>query len=675
MDDRTLDQRIRDVPTPGGLAARVAAGSFDDAALDHLLRDVPIPSGLARRIAAGATAPLPAPVIAGASRAAPRRRRPWQGVTAAARDLAVVAAALAGIWLVAEGGARLSSSLATVSPSRGVPASIVATRPERAAADSAPAERLRDAPEPTVAARAAERRPAAAGPSAASHGLASAAGEAAPVVAASVSTSPEVRGAGVGLAGEGRGWLRTPVRMPRDSWRRVPRVAGYDLVFEMTHGEPPFVDPKAAGLGTDTPPLTVQTDTFDRFRAAPRRGSGLRMEHVLAALPAIEPGPASAARPVSLTIRGVRSLRVASGRPTLLVEAAATAGQFIDRSPDEPPLDATIVLDRASGSEPLAWRWTCRGLAALATLMQGHDRLSVVVAGPVPQVVIRNAAGPDIERVAADLERLVPSATSDLDAAIATATALSSRGATAATMIVVAQEGVLESSGDDARDALGRWQARSAGGEGIRSDETWSGPDFVLIDAGTGFEPSMPAVSFGRTAADAVAIRRAMLAAVFGRDTLIAGRGRLTMEFEPDSVAAYRLVGHRQSAVESLSEALPATLDLHVGETVRVVYEVVPRAAKPVRAQARFTWATGGGERAAAAVLDGRADDCAAATPSPHGCELLLSVTAGEAACGSVHAVPHARAATAALVERWRARGDVTPFGETLAEAFTAGSR
>jgi hypothetical protein len=674
MDDRALDRRIRDVPTPDGLAARVAAGSFDDAALDRLLRDVSVPGGLPRRIAARAAAgPAPALVPAPARPRRAVRRRPWQGVVAAARDLAVVAAAVAGVWLVAEGGARLSTSLAEVSRPRAA-APAVAVRPREAPGAVALPVRRPTAPDAAVAEHAAER------PSEA------VAATPPPVPAAPVQAlatipdpqaePPQVRGAGVGIGREERVWLRTPVRMPRESWRRVPRVRGYDLLFEMTHGEPPFVDPSAEGLRVDTPPLTVQTDTFDRSREAPSgRGAALRTEHVLAAVPPVGRGPRVAEHPVSLTVQGVRSLRVAAGRPTLLVEVAATADRFVGRSPDGPPVDATIVLDRAAGAEPLTWRWACRGLAAAAGIMRPSDRVSVVVAGPVPQVAIREATGPELVHVATALERLAPSATSDLDAALAIAGTTSGREAGTGTVIVVAQEGVVDTSGDEARAALGRWQERSAGGDEMRPDVPWSGPGFVLVDAGTEFEPCLPAVSFGRTAADAVAIRRALLAAVFGADTLVAGKGRLTVDFEPGSVSAYRLVGHRQSAVESLSEALPATLDLHVGETARAVYEVVPRTAAPVKAAARFAWGGGTGEQAVTAALDGRAADCSAMTPSPHGCELLLAVAAGEAAGGSVHAAPNARTAAAALVTRWEARGDLTPFGEVLAGLIEASGR
>jgi hypothetical protein len=161
---------------------------------------------------------------------------------------------------------------------------------------------------------------------------------------------------------------------------------------------------------------------------------------------------------------------------------------------------------------------------------------------------------------------------------------------------------------------------------------------------------------------------------VFGRETLVAGRGRLTVDFDPATVAAYRLVGHRQSAVESLADGPPETIDLHVGETARAVYEVAARSATPVKVAARFQWTSGDGPHEVRAALRG-GPDATATTPSPHGCELLLAVLLGDEATGSAHAVPRGRAAAAELIARWRARGDVTPLGSVLADGVMAAGR
>jgi hypothetical protein len=668
MDDRDLEQALRGVPIPGGLASRVAAAAGDAMALDRALRDVTVPDGLPQRIATAPPARRPP---------APHRghRRPARAATALVRDALSVAAALAGIWLVAAGGASLSRTLSAPTPRsvalRSVAPRAVASRPTpQGPRDAALEAQAADPP-------GGPRRPLVAGhdrdvsvPAARAAGPDRPAAEtiaAAPARAPETVAIPQVRGAAVGLEADAAAWPRSALRTPRDAWRRVPRSPRYDLLFELTHGEQPFVDPRAGDLRADVPPLTVQTDTFDRFVAARPRGPQLRAEHALAAVSPPRDPPATPGS-VAVALHAVGSLRGSAGRPTLIVEVAATAGGFAVPAAPHDAVRATIVLDRAAGSEPLAWRWGCRAVAAVADRMQSGDRVTLVVAGPVPRVAIRDATGPDLARVAADLAGLAASPGSDLDAALAVA-----RTATADTArtIVVVQDGADASGGVETRTALGRWQERTASGPG---DEAASDPgsvDFVLVDPGTEFEPSRPAVSFGRTAADAVAIRRALLAGVFGRETLVAGRGRLTVDFDPATVAAYRLVGHRQSAVESLADGHPETIDLHVGETARAVYEVVARSATPVKVAARFQWTSGAGSHEVRAALRG-GPDATATTPSPHGCELLLAVSLGDEATGSAHAVPRGRAAAAELIARWRARGDVTPLGTVLADAVMA---
>lgn len=274
----------------------------------------------------------------------------------------------------------------------------------------------------------------------------------------------------VGLQPEAVSWPRSPLRTPRDAWRRVPRSPGYDLLFELSHGEPPFVDPRSEGLRADVPPLTVQTESFDRWVAAAPRGQRLRTEHILAAIAPPPVVKASAATPVTVAMHGVRSLRDSKGPPSLIVEVAATAGGFADGEEGRSGIAATIVLDRAAGDEPLAWRWACNAVAAVADRMHDDDRVTLVVAGPVPRVPVRDAAAPELARVAADLAELTPSESSDLDAALAVARKVSARDTRT---VVVTHDGVGDASDGETRSALGRWQERVAGGTESSSSDGW----------------------------------------------------------------------------------------------------------------------------------------------------------------------------------------------------------
>jgi hypothetical protein len=167
--------------------------------------------------------------------------------------------------------------------------------------------------------------------------------------------------------------------------------------------------------------------------------------------------------------------------------------------------------------------------------------------------------------------------------------------------------------------------------------------------------------------------------------------------FDPVRVAAYRLVGHRQTAADALATGRSRPLELHAGETVRVVYEVVrrPGPAKSGAGLVSATLAWTPTELGAAGARDGNteyrtravladpaaaeADQSRAATPgswgslpSRHACELLLAVALGERLGASVHAEPwrQTAAAVATLTARWQARGDVTPQGRVLIECL-----
>jgi hypothetical protein len=73
-----------------------------------------------------------------------------------------------------------------------------------------------------------------------------------------------------------------------------------------------------------------------------------------------------------------------------------------------------------------------------------------------------------------------------------------------------------------------------------------------------------------QTAAD---IRWALVEALTGEPSLVASETRLRVRFNPQAVAAYRLIGHEATGVGG---TLPGSVqaDLHVGEQASVLFEV-----------------------------------------------------------------------------------------------------
>lgn len=679
-ENERIDAALRAVPVPDGIAARLDRDTlFDDAAIDRLLVRLDVPAGLAERITAG--------VFEGNG----RRRMidldaPWRGEEAGVADGrivwrqggrlvarwaagvathgAAVVTALTLAFLLLAAGRELSRRLEP-GDARTADASTFTSVAVKAPA--APAGHVSGGPPaPSPSATAAD--PAVAAATSAVAAASEAARDDGPDP-----TPIEIRGAAVGLpttrSTEPTTGMRVIAAPGAATRRRVPRVRGYDIAFEMAHGEQPFIDPGAApALAVDRPPLNMRTDSFDALRLMPARRApspgSLRVEDVLAAIPA-----AGRTADLRLSMRLVPGLRRTHGSEFVEVCATAPSRPAVAG----PPLEAVVVLDRSTGPAPLTWSWICRGLGRLAGQMGSADRITVVVAGPTPSIAGRRLDTAAVARLADALGRMMPCPAADLDAAFRLAAGC--RETADGTLVVVTNADTADRARDEARAAVARWRANRAGD----GESSLSEPRFVVIDS---TEPAdRNDAAFGRTPADALAIGRAMAREVFRLDSLTATRCRLEVAFDPRRVRSYRLVGHRQSVLESLASGDAAATDLHAGETARVVYEVLrrPGGGRFVDAAFSFRRASGSGDETVRASLAGDDADTAARgtfdTLPAADCELLLAVAGAEWLAGSAHASPRAAAAAvlADLVDAWRRRGDVTPFGQMVIERLEGG--
>jgi len=677
--DAALDDVLRGVPVPENLAARLRPSTvFDDAAIDRMLTDVAVPPALAVRPAASPPARMP--------RSA--RDRPAAGV----RGVRWLRAALGDGALLA-----LAAAILGVAVLRTRPADDVAPPRARPSipAPTGFAGRADDRAEPSrspgQAAAPSGDRVASAPPGGAVGGL--------PGGSASTDDElparrpvPEVRGAPVPLGapprrtGAGRGAAPfTGMRVVADAWdgaggtvrRPLPRTRGFDVAFAMAHGEHPFVDPALApSLAADRPPLGVATDSFDRVWPLPagrqRRVEmeAMRVEHVVAALPAAPRGESGGGPRLGLS--AVRSLRAV--RPGYLVEVCVDLPAADDQAGDVHGADeALLVLDHSAAPSALPlWVAACRGLGVAAAGMSPDDRLTVVVAEPRPRLAAIRAGAAEIARLAAELEAEPPFGVADLDAAVTLAEETMARAGAAARLVVVAHGAHAERCSGPGRAALLRWRQTSA-----RGSAGAGGPVFLLISGvPEGDVADQLADVPGWAVSDPTTVRRRVADAVFARPAAVARGVQLEVRFDPESIAAFRLVGHRQEVPESLaagggSAAVVRTIDLHGGEAIRAVYEVVPRRGVTTRIPGIAAFLTFVDQAGVARRLtaDGvPIDGVDGALPSPRGCELLLAVGVSEVAGRSVHVAP-ARSVVDQLrtvAAAWGRRGDVTAVGATL---------
>lgn len=702
-DGRRIDEALRSVPVPPGLSDKVRpAELFADAGLDQMLSAVVVPIDLAARIRAAVHTAAPTrrngaldltrfagrldgEAFPGTGRLIPAAR-PSRGrrLSRLAGDMTSVAAALGLVLLLAAGGLEFSrrlENLAAAPPRSSGSAPGARPRVEVGSADRGSSARggmaARAGGQPGIEVVRPEVSPEPAGdttapqpPAALAAAIRGEAGQLEEPVGGDLSpaaNSAGVRGAAMGLEST-TGRLAPPtmttIEIPTAVRRGVPRVRGYDLAFEMTTGEHPFVDPAAdPALAVARPPLTLRTDGYEALVAIERPDrTRIRAEEVLAAVPpAVAPGPDGP--PVKLVIHELRGLRTSRGAPTVLVEVAATAGPS-RREPAAEPLDVTLVLDQAAGGQPAVWRRVCRALGDLAAQLQPADRVSVVVCGTRPRIALQSAGSDRLAAFARDLEWQAAAEASDLDAGLALA-------APSGRVIVIAHANSLETARGGIREALAAWHSSlsSVAGDTLACTPR-GGTRFIVIDPAAPSPLARGEPGFGRTSPDAVSIRRALIEQATGRSTLVGSRCELEVAFDPRRVARYRLIGHRQSAIESLADAPHRAIDLHAGETVRVVYEVLPRAPGGGLGSAVFRWRMPDGEPVRLEVGPGESThELEAFPPSPHGCEVLLAAGLGELAAGSAHVDRRPALANALeqLVAAWRARGDVTPFGDTLA--------
>ena len=759
-DDHQLDARVRDVPVPAGIADRVAAAAlFDDVAIDRLLVHVALPPGLQERVRhaaaalrAGGALPLSRPPQpfqpagprghgGGPLSSSARRMRLWPAAIDVLANGGAVAAALSIVALVFFASTALSRRLAAVSApvSAPVPAPVSAPGPVpllvavRGPLPQRP-DSARGIPRASVpASGSGDATGAAAGVHSPAEtdiaGVRSPTAGAAAVTAVvdpahadvplpkAAATAVEVRAAPAfpaaagGDSGAGTARIRS-VFLPLIG-RQVPRVPGYDIAFEMAHGESPFVDPATfASLAVDRPPLSLRTDSYDnlcehvrrdRERATgrrPRRGEmpTVRTEDILAALPApAGDGGSSGAGPgLGLSLSAIRSLRPAPG--SMLVEVCVTAPPLESAADTSGPLDTMLMLDQSAGPfASLSWQWLCRGLGRVISQMRPADRISLIVCGERPRLVALRADAATLAALLPELMREPVAQSADFDAAFRLVATLGRREAWPDRIVAAAHADTVERCRKEGRAAFSAWQAELAAATTSPMGPTTA---FVLIDpqetlSAAGSPPETVPLTAGTVPADPVAIGRRLVGQVFGRPTLRATRCRLEVMFDPARIGSYRIVGHRQTAADALASVDPRGIDLHAGETMRVVYEVFRRPGGEVirrsggpgpllsgGVSASLAWTpTEAGpdgplpEQVARRVLTDSATvtaDPRVGLPSPHGCELLLAVGLGELAAASVHAEPwrESAAGIAVLASRWQARGDVTPIGGQLIDCL-----
>lgn len=230
-----------------------------------------------------------------------------------------------------------------------------------------------------------------------------------------------------------------------------------------------------------------------------------------------------------------------------------------------------------------------RAIARLIDELGPDDRLSLVAFGSRARVVIEEAGIEDRAALLDALSALEPESSTNLGAGLqlAYAVAESSPAAGLRRRVALVTDGLTE------LDPLTAQQIEA----GLQKSRA-AGIDLAVIDA-SGEPQGEAALKMVagwaerplRQASSAVELGRALREALWDQSQVVAAGARLTVKFDPATVARYRLVGHEATAVAGLLPATAAT-DLYVRDTAVVLFELElePAGAVSELAHARVSW-------------------------------------------------------------------------------------
>jgi len=555
--DPWIDAQLRNVPLPVDFLARLSeVRSVTSEQLDVLMADVPLPPGFLGRLERIARSSKP--------------KLPWRSLALAASVLLTL-----GLSYIALLGGFLGSTYRTPiermrlaagttaepalvgDPSIGAPI-VAAETPESSAAESSAADGASDAPFENFAE---------------SPNPAVGSGDLFPIRPRDLSLSTDRR---INLFGSNDALDSLPelesVLHAGRSGVTPPLVRGYDMMFQLKHGDHPFVSPAAhKDLQTSRVPLVADSTSFERALYGLRQGrlpaaDDVRVEEFLAAMDYAFPPPSQGALALR-TAAGVSPL----GEPGLrMLQVGVQAGAL---ARDAAAVQLTIAVDTsASMQRGGRLNMVRRGLSDLTAQLAVDDRLTLVSFNDRAEILVEDAGRDQQDRVRAAVGSLAALSATNVGAGLELACSVLERtpaDRAAVRRLILVTDGLAELDGETA----GRIEhmLRKAASVGV---QLW------IVDLGGQKQSDDRLAGFAKAAAGrvlpasgAARVRSALLEAATGRSQVVASGAVLTVTFNPLSVAAYRLLGHE--AVTLTGDApVPAEVDLRALETATALYEL-----------------------------------------------------------------------------------------------------
>ena len=352
----------------------------------------------------------------------------------------------------------------------------------------------------------------------------------------------------------------------------VPLDRGFDREFLYSRGlNPPAFTATDKSAAAITPPLSSDTGSFDgtrRLVAAGRwpEAQDIRVEDFVAAAPY----RFTQAAPGTLAIRTAAGPSLFNPAADGLLQVAVTAGPAAGRT--LPATRLTVALDV---SDSMAWggrlELVRRGLEAFVQHLGPEDRFSLILFREETWRAVDEARHDDIEPLLRIFDQLRAQGAVNLCAGLQQAVAAALEAAAdrrqAQRLVLVTSNGDLLTDPmvaklrpilAEARDQGLGLQVLDISGE----EESATLSNLVQAAGGT--------VRPVRSATD---IRWALVETLAGDPSVVATAARLQVEFNPQAVAAYRLIGHEATSLGGLFPG-GVTADLHVDEAAVVLFEL-----------------------------------------------------------------------------------------------------
>ena len=366
----------------------------------------------------------------------------------------------------------------------------------------------------------------------------------------------------------------TALAAPTAQGMEAPLVRGYDREFLYSRGvQPPTLtalDPAALRLAVPLASCTDGVEEVRRLAAAGRLPPPqlVRTEDFLAS---VQPVSSVGDQAGSLAVRTAGGPSVFNPAEAALLQVSVQAGL-----PARPAAHLVLAIDiSASMHEEGMLDWVRSAASGLITHLAPQDRLSVVLFSREVTEIAREICRDEraeLEQLAAVLEHVGPSGGANLAAALQQAISLAIESETAAALpcrlvLVTASRPLLARS--DA-DGLRQMFVEAAKGD-FRFEVCDLAPE---ESPGTAWGDLAGQAPWSvRRPRGADQLRWALVEALTGDRALAATEVKLHVDFNPQAVAAYRLIGHESTSFGGL---LPASLetDLHAGQTAAALFEV-----------------------------------------------------------------------------------------------------